>query len=79
MTVFPQRQLVWIETLQKDMNNLNEVLFEVVSIPVDEVPQSLQHVLLVFNTLGERSRMELDQLQKHVCKAYPNLKQGLGT
>ena len=47
MAILAQGKLVRIEAAKKNLHDLNQVLLKVLSIAVDEVSESLEHVLLV--------------------------------
>ena len=60
------------------MNDLDEILLEILTIPIDKVPQGLQNILLVLVTRSQRRSVVLDQLKEFFRKADSDLEQGLG-
>jgi len=77
VTVFAKSKLVRVQTLEQNVDDLNQVALKIVAVPVNEVPQCLKHILLMLYSLVQRNRMLLDQLQKYISKAYSDLKQSL--
>lgn len=77
VAVLSKSELVRVQTLEQNVDHLNQVALKIVAVPVNEVPQSLKYVLLMLYTLAQRYRMLLDKLQEHISKAYSDLKQSL--
>lgn len=47
MRVLSESQVIRVETLEQDLGQLNQVVLEVLSVPVYEVSKDFQHVLLI--------------------------------
>ena len=73
MAVFAQGKLIWIQAAQEDLDYLDQILFKVLAITIDEVPQSFKHILLMLLTWTQCCRMELNQLQKVFGEADSDL------
>lgn len=77
--VASQLLIVRIEALQESLHYLNQEAIKVVlRVAADEVLQHIQHVVLVFRTVFESSRMLIYHLEKVFCKVRSNLKESLG-
>ena len=73
VAVFAQGKLIWIQAAQEDLDYLDQILFKVLAITIDEVPQSFKHILLMLLTWTQCCRMELNQLQKVFGEADSDL------
>lgn len=49
MTVLAQGKLVRVKALEQNMNDLDQITLQIVSVAIDEVPESLQYILLMLN------------------------------
>ena len=77
MTIFPQGELVRVQTAKQDLHDLDEILLQVLPVTVDEVAKRLQYVLLVLVAWAERRRVELDQLEELLSEAHSDFKERL--
>lgn len=78
MAVFAQCKLIWIQTSQQDLDYLDQILFEVFTIAIDEVPEGFKDVLLMLLTWTQCSGMELNELQKVFSETHSDLQKCLG-
>ena len=75
--VLPKRQLVRIQAAEEDLDDLDEVLLQVLSVAIDEVAQGLEHVALVLVAGAQSCRMVLNELKEVVSEADADLEQRL--
>jgi len=78
VAIFAQGKLVWIQAAQEDLDDLDQILFKVLAIAIDEVPEGFEHILLMLLTWAQCSRMELNQLQKVFSEADSDLEKCFG-
>ena len=78
VTILAQGKLVWIQTPQEYLDDLDEVLLKVLTVAIDEVPERLKHVLLMLMARPESRSVELDELEELLSEAHSDLEKRLG-
>jgi len=60
------------------LDELDQVSLKIFTVPVDEIAQSLEHILLMLGTVVENRGMLLDQDQEFVSEAHTDLQKSFG-